>query len=245
MKFKTNKLMAAGAVFSIFLFGGFLLAGCASTKVQQREILVKEKLPMPSHIWVYNFVASPEDIPAESDLAGKVSAPPTNQTPEMVDLGRQLGYEMASDLTEEIGKMGLPAEHAIAATKPQLNDIVIRGYLISMEQGSTGMRAVIGFGAGGSELTTTVEGYQMTETGLRKLGSGTLGATGSKGPGMAVGGATWLITGSPIGLIVSGGLKVYGEASGSSKIEGRAKQTAEEIGKILKTRFEEQGWIQK
>jgi hypothetical protein len=27
-------------------------------------------------------------------------------------------------------------------------------------------------------------------------------------------------------------------------VEGRAKQTAEEIAEILKTRFEQQGWIQ-
>ena len=67
-----------------------------------------------------------------------------------------------------------------------------------------------------------VEGYQMTATGLRKLGSGTVGSTGSKGPGMGVGAAAWLVTGSPVGLIVGGGLKVYGEASGNSKIEGRA-----------------------
>ena len=38
-------------------------------------------------------------------------------------------------------------------------------------------------------------------------------------------------------------MKVYGEASGSSKIEGRAKQTAKEIADELKTRFQQQGWI--
>ena len=52
-----------------------------------------------------------------------------------------------------------------------------------------------------------------------------------------------IATGNPAGLIVSTGMKVYGEASGSSKVEGRAKQTAEEIAAQLKTRFAEQGWI--
>jgi len=36
---------------------------------------------------------------------------------------------------------------------------------------------------------------------------------------------------------------VYGEESGSSKVEGRAKQTAKEIADVLKKRFQEQGWI--
>jgi hypothetical protein len=38
-------------------------------------------------------------------------------------------------------------------------------------------------------------------------------------------------------------MKVYGEASGSSKVEGRAKATAKEIADALKQRFQEQGWI--
>ena len=38
-------------------------------------------------------------------------------------------------------------------------------------------------------------------------------------------------------------MKVYGEASGSSKVEGRAKQTAKEIADVLKKRFQDQGWI--
>jgi hypothetical protein len=38
-------------------------------------------------------------------------------------------------------------------------------------------------------------------------------------------------------------MHVYGEESGSSKLEGRAKQTAKEIAEALKQRFQEQGWI--
>jgi hypothetical protein len=46
-----------------------------------------------------------------------------------------------------------------------------------------------------------------------------------------------------LGLIVSTGVKAHGEKTGSSKVEGRAKQTATEIADILKKRFKEQGWI--
>jgi len=38
-------------------------------------------------------------------------------------------------------------------------------------------------------------------------------------------------------------MKVYGEASGSATIEGRAKATAKEIADALKQRFQEAGWI--
>ncbi|HEY1490203.1 MAG TPA: DUF4410 domain-containing protein, partial [Verrucomicrobiae bacterium] len=140
-------------------------------------------------------------------------------------------------------EMGLPAVQVSAPTTAQVNDILIRGYLVSIEKGSTAARMTIGFGAGGSEMEAAIEGYQMTTNGLRKLGSGMTGSEGSKGPGAVVGGAAWLITGSPVGLIVGGGMKIYGEASGRSRIEGRAKATAKEIAEQLKVRFKEEGWI--
>ena len=225
------------------LFALAVLAGCASTEVTSRQRLVNERLPKPNQILVYDFAASPADVPADSAFASQGSAPATPPTDEEIAVGRQLGVQIAADLVAAIREMGLPAAQVSSGATPQVNDIVIRGYLASIEPGSAAKRMTIGFGAGGSELTTAVEGYQMTANGLRKLGSGTVGAKGSKGPGAALGAAGWLVTGSPVGLIVGGGVKIYGEASGSAKVEGRAKATAKEIADVLKQRFQEQGWI--
>jgi hypothetical protein len=46
-----------------------------------------------------------------------------------------------------------------------------------------------------------------------------------------------------VGLIVSTGLKIYGEESGKSTVKGRAEQTAKEIADVLKKRFQQEGWI--
>jgi hypothetical protein len=43
---------------------------------------------------------------------------------------------------------------------------------------------------------------------------------------------------------VQAGVQGYGEYSGSSKIQGRAKQAAREVAEQLKIRFKEEGWIQ-
>lgn len=84
----------------------------------------------------------------------------------------------------------------------------------------------------------------MTPQGWRKLGSGTLSSSGSKTAGMVVPAAVAIASGNPIGLIVVGGLKVYGEASGSNRLPGRAKATADAISDELKIRFQDRGWIQ-
>ena len=218
-------------------------AGCASTKVSDRKILVTEKIPRPGHIWVYDFAATPTEVPSDSALSGQHSAHPTPQTAEQIAVGRQVGDAIAAQLVGEIRGMGLPAVRASSGTKPQINDLVIRGYLLSIDEGSATKRLAIGFGSGASELTTAVEGFQVTAQGLRKLGSGKVGAGGSKTPGAALGVVGLAATGNPAGLIIGTGAKAYGEYSGSSKIEGRAKATAKEIADELKKRFQEQGWI--
>ncbi len=221
-----------------------LFTGCASTKVTNSERLVTGPLPRPNTIWIYDFVANAADLPSDSALAGEKDVDTTPLTPEEVAAGRQLGAAIATELVAQIQAMGLPAAQASATTKPQVNDIVIRGYLLSVKAGSAAKRIVIGFGSGSSELRTMVEGFQMTATGLRKLGVGTVEAGGNKTPGSALGVATFLATANPAGLIISAGSKAYGEASGSDKLEGRGKATAKEISDVLKKRFQEQGWIQ-
>lgn len=215
----------------------------AETKITDRNELVTEKIPRPAHIWVYDFVATAADIPADSALAGQVSEHSTPQTEEQVATGRKVGGEVAADLVKEISDMGMPAERATTETKPQINDLVIRGYLVSVVEGDKMKRITIGFGSGESELKVAVEGFQVTAQGLRKLGGGSTDSTGSKTPGASLGVVGLVAMHNPIGLIVSTGMKEHDEKTGSSTIEGRASDTASEIAGVLKKRFQEQGWI--
>ena len=57
----------------LYLLALLIFAGCASTKVTSRDEIVTGKLPRPAHIWVYDFAATPEDVPDESALAGQHS----------------------------------------------------------------------------------------------------------------------------------------------------------------------------
>ena len=221
-------------------------AGCASTNVTQETPMSNPGLARPNQIWVYDFVAAPADMPADSSLAGQVGAPSTPPTAEELETGRKYGAMIAKELVTDIQNMGMPAITAGPGSAPQVGDGVIRGYIVSTEGGGAGnmaKRMVIGFGAGTAEMDTVVEGYMMTPQGLRKLGSGTLSSSGNKTPGLMVPAAVAIATANPVGLIVVGGAKIYGAASGRSGLEGRAKSTADEIAVQLKIRFQDRGWI--
>jgi len=225
------------------LFAMVVAAGCASTEVTSRDQVVTQQLPRPNNIWVYDFAATAADVPADSGIVGQYGEYDTPQTDEQIATGRQLGSEIAAELVREIRNMGMPAERALPGGPQQINDIVIRGYLLSMKEGDAAKRVVVGFGSGASELSTEVEGFQVMAQGLRKLGSGTVESGSGKTPGGAVGLAALLATHNPAGLIISTGVKVYGEKSGKSTVEGRAAQTAKEIADVLKKRFQREGWI--
>jgi hypothetical protein len=240
--------MAAMKSYSVaigLLFGLAMLSGCASTKVTQQTPMTAPGLARPNQIWVYDFVAAPSDMPADSSLAGKVDAPSTPPTAEEIETGRKYGAMIAQKLVVDIQNMDMPAIEAGPGSSPQIGDCVIRGYILSTAGGGTGAmvkRMVIGFGAGAAEMDTVVEGYLVTPQGLKKLGSGTLTSSGNKTPGLVVPAAVAIATG-PVGLIVVGAVKIQGAASGRTGLEGRAKSTADEIATQLKIRFQDRGWI--
>ena len=219
-----------------------LVAGCASTEVTDRQRYEGAKLARPDRVIVHDFTANPAEVPPESAFAAKLSgaAPPT---PQQAELGRKLGAQIAQELVAELRNLGLPAVAAAGQPAPQVGDIVLRGYFVSVEEGSARERVLVGFGKGAAELGTAVEGFQMTAAGLRPLGRGEVRSGGGDMPGMVLPLAVVAATANPIGLVVGGAVKLTGEATGSDTIEGSAKRTAEEIAAQIKTTAEEQGWI--
>jgi len=226
-----------------WVFALALVAGCASTTVTSRDRYEGERIARPQRIIVHNFAATPADIPAGSAVAGQYAQHSTPQTSEDLELGRKLGAQVAQELVAEIQGMGLPAVRAQGQPAPSVGDIVLMGYFESVDAGSAAKRIVLGFGSGAAQLKTVVEGYLMTDKGLRRLGGGTVDSGTGKAPGVAVPLVMAAATGNPIGLIISSAVKTEGQLSGRTTIEGTAKRTAKEVADELRGAFQRQGWI--
>jgi uncharacterized protein DUF4410 len=227
----------------IIMLSLIMVVGCAKTKVTDRHELVTGQITRPGQIWVYNFAATPDEIPDNSAITKHYSVKTATQTKEQLATDQKLGAEIATELVNQIHSMGMPAGFGNKDTIPQVNDLVIRGYLISFVKGDATKRVLVGFGSGASDLKAAVEGFQMTDNGLRKLGYGSEDASGGKSPGADLGVIGLIATKNPAGLIIGGAANIYGEESGKSNVTGRAKQFADSIAKQLKERFQEQGWI--
>src|SRR5262249_53053096 len=144
---RTLHVRAAAAARALLLVSG----GATATLTRQPDYQ-RPRLARPARILVYDFAASQSDLPAGYGTA--VSAPPVDQTADDLSLGRQLGAEVAKDLVEELQKMGLPAVSANGQPPPQLNDLAVVGYFVSIDPGNIAKRVALGFGAGAPELAT-------------------------------------------------------------------------------------------
>jgi hypothetical protein len=218
-----------------------VLAGCASSDVTAYQPY-RGKIDRPDRIIVYDFAATPSELAPEVAIAGQGAvAPPL--TAAQLATGRKLGSEIAKDLVAELQTIGLPAVQAAGQPAPRVGDCLVAGYFAVVDAGSAAERVALGFGAGAAELKTVVKGFVMSAQGLRALGSGEVEAGSGKMPGGAVPLVVTVATANPLGLVVSGAAKAYGEASGSETIEGAALRTAHEIAVKIRATAERQGWI--
>ncbi len=228
------------AVTLAWLIGG---AACASIEVSNRDEYRGEKLARPGRILIHDFATDPADLPTWSQAAKTHGDARAEVSAEEAAAGRKLGAQMAIELVSQIDDMGLEAERAAGARSPADGDLVIVGYLSSLDEGSGFKRVVLGFGSGAAEVTSHVEGYLATSEGMQLLGSGDLESNKGRSPGAVVPLIVTIATANPIGLIVTAPIKVGSEMSGRSKVEGVGKRMAGEIADVLEEKFREQGWI--
>lgn len=218
-------------------------AGCSSIQVSNRNEYRGEKLARPDRILIHDFAADPDDLPAWSEAAKTHAGARAQASAEEAAAGRKLGEQMAHELVKRIDAMGLDAERVAGARSPADGDVVIVGYLSSIEEGSGFKRVVIGFGSGAAEVTSHVEGYLATSDGMRLLGSGDASSKKGRSPGAVVPVVVTIVTANPIGLIVTAPIKIGSEMTGRSTVEGVGKRMADKIADVLEEKFREQEWI--
>jgi Domain of unknown function (DUF4410) len=224
------------------LLAVFMMVGCALTEVAEQQPYEGAKLARPDRIIVHDFTGNPAEVPPESAFAAELAGARA-PTPEQLEVGRRLGAQVAKELVAELRRMALPAVPAAGGPPPQPDDIVLRGYFISVDEGQAGRRALVGFGAGAAELITAIEAYQVTAEGLRPLGREEIRSEGGELPGMDLPVTVVAATADPIGLVAGGTAPATGEATGSETIEGAGERTAREIAAQLRTAAQQQDWI--
>jgi hypothetical protein len=201
-------------------------------------------LPRPQLIVVHDFGVTASDVTLDGAIGARllqmIRETPTSG--QELQLGREVARAVTANLVKEIHKLGIPAVPAAVATPVAGPSLAIDGHFLSVDEGNRMRRMVIGFGAGASEVRTLVQIYETTSDGRRLVEDFYTTVKSSRKPGM----------GPMVGVGAAAGRAVVSAAAStgvgiasefSQTVEGDAKHTAEEIAKVLKKFFAEQGWI--
>jgi hypothetical protein len=221
------------------------LAACTSAQGQMET--ADRTLPRPQVVVVDTFAVSPDEVKLDEGLSTEIEQAVrerrgTSRNQQEVQAGRQVADAIADKLVVEVQDMGLRAERGSAVPAGTQNALLVKGQLVSVDEGNRTERVIIGLGAGRSDVRSQVQVYEVTPTGSRLIDTIEVDAKSGLTPGMAetmgVGGLAGHLV---LATVVGGGVHVASEARGADVVAD-ADRAAKGIAKQLSALFAQEGW---
>src|SRR5262245_56673067 len=234
----TKRHMVSGLALAL---EALLCMSCASARVKGTRTERITPLARPGRVIVYDFGTGGADVQVVTS-PGRRAARSVGLMKEQPDLlAEAVADTLAGKLVTDIDALGLRAVRARGALPPQLNDLVVQGDFLRIDEGDQARRFVIGFGAGATELRTQVRVFQVTTDGWKQVQQFDTIATGSRMPGagffVAGGAAAGTVATS---AMISSGVGVVRELRAS--IDADAGRTSAQIAKQVSELKTAQGW---
>jgi hypothetical protein len=224
-----------------------LAFGCGPTNVKQ-EKMTTTKLQRPDHILVYDFAVSPTEVELDKGLSADLMQKyqqykGSSRTAEEIKVGHKVADSVAEELVNKISSYGLMAERAFGLPQAKGKVLMVKGQLLSIDEGNRTERVVIGLGAGRTDVQANVQVYEITPEGMQVVDSLRGTAKSGRKPGMGEMMGLGAIAGHLLAsTVVSGTLSGATEMT-SATVEADGKRLAEKIAADLGKFFIEQGWI--
>ena len=233
---------------------GLLLAiaaiacACAGAAITQGTTAAPVTQGRPSQVVVYDFAVSGTEVTQNSGPLQRLYRAAT-QDAEQEQAGQmQIGHDAAKALSDELVKkltdLGFNVVQSPRGTAPPDGALVFDGQFVTINEGNTARRLIIGFGAGSAVLDTRVNIYQVANGNDAQLLDFTTHADSGKMPGAAVtmGAGAAAQGGATIGMGAASGAMAGGKLYTSST-SFLADSTAKQIVAYFSQYAATQDWI--
>ncbi len=235
-------------------FAVFLFVGCASVETQTSPVsLGGERLVKPELTLIYDFAVSSEQVQLDKGIMSDISETVqgkegTPKTQKELEVGRRVAKSLTENLVKELGKYGILAERASGPPPTKSNVYFVKGRFVSIDEGNSTQRMVIGFGMGRSVVRAEGKIYQPTPQGPRLVGLFDSEVKSGRKPGMGpmvgVGAATGRIATS---AAISGGIGVVSESTDvlpfSASLEANVQKMAKDLARKAARSHVKHGWL--
>jgi hypothetical protein len=215
--------------------------GCGTAKVSGQHEISVAPTTKPAIVYVADFDLAAADIKSEKGLLppppklpgplGDVLPPLPGSPRDPQKLARELVDSMSATLVKVLTKAGLPARRLRAGEPLPTTGWLVRGVFTEVNQGNQLKRAVIGFGAGQTDLQVLVDIADLAHGTPKKFYELNTTATSGKAPG-----AGPMIVLCPVGaaarFVITG-----------KDLDRNVKQTAAQIAGEVVKRCEPRGQV--
>ncbi len=238
------------AKLSVAMLGAVALgATSCATHVQNTGTYVPpaqytgHQIPRPREVLVYGFTIDPNTIQLDAGVRARLEA--LNGAPDPQAERAHLAYQVTSTISETlvdaINRMGLPAIAVAPDAAPAPGDVLIQGQIVRVTAGNSTRRAIIGFGAGESEVFADVQVLRAGPGGYTEpLQSYDANANSGRTPGLGLGVAS--AAAGHVALAVAG--SVAGTAARQrTGLAKDAEDLATKVATNVGDYFAGQGWI--
>jgi hypothetical protein len=154
------------------LGGLALLAACTSA---QSEIETgSAMLPRPTLVVVETFAVAPDEVDLDGGLSAEIvdavkAEHGTSRSAQELQTGRQVSDAIATKLVAEIQDMGLSAQRGDGVPPGTRDALLIKGQLVSIDEGNRTERVVVGLGAGRSDVRAHAQVYDVSSAGRQVI----------------------------------------------------------------------------
>lgn len=220
-----------------------LLSGCTSVKVTP-DAGAAETLPQPSRVLVYDFAVNPQEIqldPVGAEISQKIDG--TARSAQEQKISHAVAAALSRHLVATIQSMGLPAERAFTPPSATGTEVLIRGQLVSIDQGNEAERMIIGLGAGRSDVQAHAQVYETIAGQRIAIESMTGAAKSAITPGAAETMGAGAIAGHLlVSTAVTAGVQIANQDL-SANVNSEAGRLGDKLADSLKALFLKKGWI--
>jgi len=234
---------------------GFLAAasGCGRTSIDSTRIFIDSQLPRPQKVFVQDYDVGLKTIKLDSSIGSKLAhaRSGSDSDAERNELGRQVAKSVAEQLASDIDALGLSAERS-SESLPKSGGpyLVIRGVLLSVDEGNRLRRFVIGLGSGSSHVEAQTRVFFLQDGRERLIEEFRVSSKSSRAPGAAETLGVGAVTGNlATAAVATGAQNVATGVGGKLKntigasVNADAARGAQAIAKELAKLFHVQGWI--
>ena len=163
---------------------------CARTSIDSTRILDDgSKLPAPHLVLIQDYDVGADSVKLDSSVGSKLvrSISSKDSAAEQIKLGKLIAEAMSEQMAVDIRKLGLAADRSTGAL-PKTGGpfLVIRGQLLTVDEGNRFRRFVIGLGAGATKVAANTRVDMLLDGKETPIEEFTVTGKSGRMPGAAV-----------------------------------------------------------